>query len=92
MGGGVDFLQAPDRDVRVNLRRLQTGVTTLLLDVTDVRAMLEHERGAGVPEEMAGTGLAESGADDVARHHGRQVAHRQRRALLGHEERPGFVA
>jgi hypothetical protein len=35
MGGGVDFLQPLNRDVRVDLRRLQTGVAKLLLDMAE---------------------------------------------------------
>ena len=49
MGGGVDFLELPNRDVRVNLDRLQAGVTKLLLDVPDDGSMLPHERRVGMP-------------------------------------------
>jgi len=36
MRSGVDFLQAPDGDVGVDLRPLQTSGAELLLDVPDV--------------------------------------------------------
>ena len=50
MLGGVDLLELPDGDVRVDLRGLQAGVAELLLHVADVGAVLQHERGAGVAE------------------------------------------
>jgi hypothetical protein len=38
MGRRVDFLEPPNRHVRVNLGRLQAGMSELLLDVADVSA------------------------------------------------------
>jgi hypothetical protein len=72
MRSGVDFLQTPDGDMGVDLRRLQTSVAELLLDMPDVRSAPQHQGHAGGVEQMAGTGLAEPGA----RHQRRQVAHR----------------
>ena len=65
---GVDFLELADGDLGVNLRRVDVGVTKQLLDKTDVGSALEHERRAGVAEEMARAALADLGAVDVAAH------------------------
>jgi len=87
MRRGVHFLQLADRDVGVDLRGLQTGVPELFLDVTDVRAVFEHEHRAGVAEQVARTGFGKAGAGDVTRHQSREVTHRQQRALFGDEQR-----
>lgn len=67
MGGGVDFLQASDRDVRANLRRLQTGVAKLFLDVADDAEILgrriedTHTRKAAVELEGLREALRRAG-------------------------------
>ena len=47
---GIGFLQTFDRDVRVNLRCRQTGVTEQRLDAAQIRAAIEHMSGETVPE------------------------------------------
>jgi len=54
MRRGVDFLQPLDRDVGVNLRRLQTGVTELLLDEVRLREV-------GLRGQTLGFGLRGNG-------------------------------
>lgn len=86
----MDLFQAPDRNV-----------AKLFLDVPDVRPVFEHARRACVAEEMAGTGLAEPGAGDVARQpdtfrstraHARRWARRVPRGILAKPAafRPGY--
>ena len=44
----MDFLERLDRDVRVNLGRRQAGVSKHGLDVTNVRAVLQHDHNAAI--------------------------------------------
>ena len=55
----------PDRDLRVNLGRLELRVSEHLLDEPDVGAAFKHQRRAGVAEQMAGPGLADLALVDV---------------------------
>lgn len=66
MRGGVDLFELPDRDMGINLRRLQTGMPELLLDVPDVGPVLQHERRAGVAEQVATAAFTHTGTGDVA--------------------------
>ena len=59
MGGGMELLQLLDRDLGVNLRRREFGITKELLDKADIRAAFQHQRGASAAEQASG---AESGA------------------------------
>jgi len=89
MGQLVDFLQLGNRHRRVNLGRLETGVAEQLLDVTDVGPVLQHEGGAGVAEQMAGTGVAQVGLADVGGDEMGEVARMQRAVSVpGQEQRP----
>lgn len=59
MGGVVDGFEVADRDVRVDLGRLQAGVAEHLLDVTDV---LSGSRcGLVRPKGLCGRGLPDTG-------------------------------
>jgi len=53
MGRRMNLLQLLDRDLGVNLRRRELGMTQQLLDEPDVGPAFEHQRGAGVPEQVA---------------------------------------
>jgi len=61
VGGGVDLLELADGYLRVDLGRREVGVSEQLLDEADVRAVLVHEGGAGVAEEVAGAVFADLG-------------------------------
>ena len=69
MAPGVDLDQLADGDLRINRSGLQLGVPEQLLDKPDVRAALQHVRGAGVPQEMAGTALFQPGPFHPGRDH-----------------------
>jgi hypothetical protein len=73
MGAGVDFLQRLDGNVRVNLNRLQAGVSKHGLDEANVSPVLQHERCEGVAEEVATAGLAQPGGRDVPGNQSREV-------------------
>gem|GEM_PF-4619027 len=49
----MNLLQLLDRDLGVNLGRRELGMTQQLLDKPDVCSAFEHQRGAGVPEQVA---------------------------------------
>jgi hypothetical protein len=53
MGSGMDFPQLEDADFGVNLRGVEPGMSEHLLDEPDVRPVLQHVRGARVPEQVA---------------------------------------
>jgi len=57
MCGGVDLLQGPQSDVRIDLRGLDVFVAEDLLDEADVGAVLVHVRRHAVPQQMTGPGL-----------------------------------
>jgi hypothetical protein len=48
------------------LRTGEIGVPEHLLDVADIRPVLQHQRGHGVAEDVAGSGLAQIGGLDIA--------------------------
>ena len=86
MRAGVDFLQGLDGNVGVNLRGLQAGVAKHGLDVTNVCAVLQHEGGEGVAEQVAAAGLAHPGSRDVPGDEGREVFDGDGAAAVGEEE------
>jgi hypothetical protein len=53
----VGFLEIGDGEVEVTLGGGERAVAEDLLDVPEVRPVLEQGRGAGVPPEVAGDGL-----------------------------------
>jgi hypothetical protein len=55
MGRLVHLLELHDRHPRVDLRRAQVGVSEQRLDEAHIGAVLQHVRGAGVTEQVAGT-------------------------------------
>ncbi len=55
----MDLLQRSDRNLGIDLRRLDIFVAEHLLDITDVRPALVHQRCHRVSEEMTGAGLAQ---------------------------------
>jgi len=69
MRGGVDLLELLDREMRVELRRLELGVIEQGLDHPRVGSVLEHVRRAGVPEEVATARLADVGRVHVVADH-----------------------
>ncbi len=61
----MGVLQGFDRDVSVNFGRLQFAVAEHGLDVAQIAAVLEQERGEGVTEEMTRADFSNAGfADD----------------------------
>ena len=68
MGGGVYLLEHPDGDLGVDLGGGEVGMAKHGLDEPDVGPAFEHQRRHGVPEQMAGTALAEIGGGDVIAH------------------------
>ena len=83
----MDLFQQTDRDLRVDLRGGEIGVSEHLLDETDVGAAFEHQRRHRVPEQMARSGLAELRSEDVRAHRIAQVVPAERLALRREEHR-----
>jgi len=54
----VNFLQFADGDLGVNLGRVELDVAEHDLKEADVRTVLQHRRGTGVPEQVARSSLA----------------------------------
>ena len=57
----MDFLQGFDTDVSVDLGGIEPCVSEHSLDMTNVRATVEHMGGAAMAEEVGGSGFAHSG-------------------------------
>lgn len=87
MGGRVNLLERPDTDLGVNLRGVQADMSEHGLDKTDVCAVLQHQRGHGVTEQMATAALADAGFVDVLAHQLAQAIGAEHFALLGQEQR-----
>ena len=51
MAAGVNLLKLFDADFGVNRRRVEFFVSKQLLDEPDVGPVLQHVRGAGVPQD-----------------------------------------
>jgi len=68
MRQGMDLLELADTDLRVNLGGIELGMAQKLLDVADIGPVLQHQRGAGMAEEMTGTGFAQFRRIDVTPH------------------------
>ena len=66
MRSRVHSLEPCDRDVRVDLRRLEIGVPQDLLQITDIVAAFVHERGHRVTKYVHVPGFRDAGAHDVA--------------------------
>ena len=71
MTAPVGFDQFPDRDVSVDGRRFQLGVTEHRLDMPDVAAVVQQRRGERMPQRMASPAFfrertADQAADMVA--------------------------
>ncbi len=62
---GLEFL---DAYVGVDGGGFELGVSEELLDVADVRAAIEHVRGAGVAEKVRASCAVDVGLPDVAGH------------------------
>ncbi len=60
----VHVLQLPDRDLGVDLGGGQLAMAEDGLDVTDVGAVVEHQRRHRVAEDVAGPGLFDAGLFD----------------------------
>ena len=65
---GVDFAKRSDRHFRVNLRGVEPRVSKQLLDQADVRAVLQHVRGAAVAEQVATASFTDVGGLDRFRY------------------------
>jgi len=74
VGERMDVLELADADAGVDFGALKVGVTEHLLDIADISPVFEHERGHGVPEQMAGTFFGNAGRGDIAADHGRDTA------------------
>ena len=81
----MDFEQLLDAYFRVDGRRVQLRVSKQLLDVTDVRAAFEHQRGAGVPQQVATA--PEARALHPSGHVAREHVGIERPAVAGDEQR-----
>jgi len=90
MRGGVDLLELLDREMRVELRRLELGVIEQGLDHPRVGSVLEHVRRAGVPEEVATARLADVGRVHVVADHLREPVRREGLAQV--RQKQGVVA
>ena len=78
--------QLTDGHLGVYLGCLEPGVAEHLLDEADVGAVFQHVRGAGVPEEVAGTGLLHAGGIELAAHPVADVLRTEALAVAGDEE------
>ena len=101
MRPGVDFAELDDGDVGVDLRGVEPGVSEKLLDVADVRAVLQHVGGARVAQHVARTfppdaGGVDGAADPVAQEAGADafsITGKEKGAatLRRIEQGPGFL-
>ena len=78
MAAGVNFLELFDADLGVNGRGVEFFVTKQLLDEPDVSSVLQHVRGARVPQNVATafafqSGFFQPGGDHAADHVGIEV-------------------
>jgi hypothetical protein len=84
--GGVreamNFNELLDIDVRVNLGGVEPGVSKHLLDVTQVGAVLQHERGHRVPEQVATAIFGDAAGFHVVVNHMTQDTRRQAASCL----------
>lgn len=64
----MHLFELSDGDLGVNLGGVELGMAEELLDVADVGPVLQHQRGAGMAEQMAGAGFADLGRVDMAAH------------------------
>ena len=78
-----------DRDVGVDLRRLDVGVAEHLLDEADVGATFEHVRRAGMTQQVRAAELVHAGELHVALDLLRDEVRPHRLAVVGEEERCG---
>ena len=68
MGLGMNFLESPDTHPGVDLGAGELGMPQQLLDIANIRTVLQHQGGASMPEEMTGTLDLNPGLFDVALH------------------------
>lgn len=87
MGRGVDLLQGADAHLGVDLDGRLLGMAEHGLDVADVGAAFEHQRRAGVAEQVAGALLAGVGRIDMAADELGQPVGREGFAQRGQEQR-----
>ena len=92
MRGRVNLLQQIDRDPRVQLRGRELGVPEHLLDHADVGAVLQHQRGHRVAEQVAAAHLADlrfragscaPATSDAPRSNGSPRLRQKHRAVVG---------
>lgn len=85
MGPVVDLLQLGDGDAGIDLGRLQAFMAQEDLHETDVRPTLEHQGGAAMPEEVAGSVLPDAGRLHVAADEAAQVVQVEEVPAATHE-------
>jgi hypothetical protein len=91
VGGFVDGTQAVDRDVGVDLRRVQVLMTQQRLDTAQVRSVLQHQRRCRVAEDVACPSLVDPRRLNI-RPHQKRYAHRMhRRPNIAQEQLVGRV-
>lgn len=83
-------LEVGDVEVGVDLGGVEAGVAEHFLDDPDVGTGLVHVGGAGMAEEVAGTGFGDSGEFESAAHPGAEVGGGEAGGVAGEEE-GGFV-
>mgnify|MGYP007124304402 CR=1 FL=1 len=69
MGRRVDFLEPRDAHPRVDLRRLQFGVSQNLLERSNVCPTFQHERGCRIPEQVTASFLTNPSLADIPLNH-----------------------
>jgi hypothetical protein len=83
MAAGVNLLKLFDADFGVDGRGVEFFVPKQLLDEPDVRPVLQHVRGAGVPQDVAAATVLQPGPDQPRRHHARHHVGIERAAVAG---------
>ena len=83
----MHFAELFDGHRRVNLGRIQFGMTEELLDVADVGTTLQHVRGAAMPEQVARALAPEPRRPDPGGHHAGDDIRVKRLAVARQEER-----
>ncbi len=82
MRGVVDLAQSVDRDVGVDLRRVQIRMSQERLQGTQVGPVLQHERRRRVAQHVAATGLGDPRSGQVIANHQRQERRLHRKACI----------
>ena len=87
MTAGMNLLKLFDADLGVNRGRVEFFVSEQLLDEPDVRPVLQHVCGAGVPQDVAAAFAFQPGFGQPRRHHAGHDIGIERAAVAGQEQR-----